>query len=339
MARPRSTPIPHLLVLGVLGLGCDEPAKAPAPSAPAPESKTTPADPTIPTSPAVPAKAPIDGTDPSGISVVSFVVEAPQQLTPLAATAEVTLTRDAADHTRVFMKAACRIGDSTHVDTYDDLLIGETVKRGATVKLDERFFGGRMYREGDVLGDCDVWLSVRVVIPETGGQYREYPLDARCLRGGTVLDQGCAPTPTVTAAKPLMAASVDLSILRTEVVPSNRTDSGHLLDFVVELTGKDAVGPRWDLEGDVKCQGGGRSTHRHENLLGVDLQELGPGQKGRNDFSSYAKAEETLDVPPQQCELTITGTRHRDDPVISLGTWCYAPDQPLRASACPAGGA
>lgn len=336
---PRSTPIQCLVVLGILGLGCDEPAKAPAPSdPPTTAGKTAPADPTTPTEPAEPATAPpIEGEDASGLALLSFVVESPQQLTPVAATAKLRLTRDAAEHTKVVLKAACQLGDATYVETLDDLLIGEDSKRDATVELDERFFGRRLYREGDPVQHCDFWLSVRVVVPDTGGQYREHLLGTRCMRGGKVLDRECAPMPTVTAAKPLTASSVSISILRTEVVENERTDSGHLLDFVAEVTGKEAVGPRWDLEGDVQCRGGGKSTHRHENLLGVDVQELGPDQKARNDITNYAKAEEALDVPPQQCEITITGTRREDDPVVPLGTWCYAPDQPLRAGPCPLG--
>lgn len=341
MPRLRSATIQCLLAAGVLGLGCDaspEAPASPAPASPAPAGgNTVPASPATPAVPETPASAPPGASDPSGLELVSFVVEPLQRLTPVAVTAELTLTRDAEEHARVVLKAACRIDGTTYVETDENLLIGNFGKQGTKTDFDVRFFGYRKYRVGDPLGDCDFWLSSRVVIPDTGGQFRERLLATRCLRGGEVLEQGCAAMPTVTAPRPLTESSVSVAIIHAEVVPEQGTERGHLLDFTVELTGNEAVAPRWDLEAEVVCQGGGKTTRRRGALLGVDIQELGPGEKGRNGFGRYAKPEETLDVPPEQCELAITGARLNDDRVVQLGTWCYTPQASIRTGSCPTG--
>lgn len=343
MPRSYRPALRSLLVLGVLGLGCDQPARAPTPEAKsetkteakieteakaATEIKAVPPDPTTPpapqTPPSPPASAAVDG-----LELTSFALETKKEPPWVAVAAKVKLERDGREFETLDFKAACRIGDAIHIDKGQRYLGGE--KQGTTIEFVARMFFQHMYGEASPPDTCDFWLSSRTRGLHDGGRYQEQLLAARCLRGGVLLDHDCAPLPPPAVGTPLTASSLGIALTRPELEPEK---DGYDLDFLVELTSNEAVGPLWILEADFACQVDGKPVFSRNTLLAAALHELSPGQKTRNT----AGPEEPLEAPPSQCEIVITGTARKEDPRVPMGTWCYRASEPLREGACPTAG-
>lgn len=337
MPRSYRPALRSLLVLGVLGLACDQPARAPTSETKVEtetktetktEIKAVSPDPTTPpvpqTPPSPPASAAVDG-----LELTSFALETKKEHPWVAVAAKVKLARDGREFETLDFKAACRIGDAIHIEKRQRYLGGE--KQDTTIEFVDRMFFEHMYGEAPPPDTCDFWLSSRTRGLHDRGRYQEQLLAARCLRGGMLLDHDCAPLPPPAADTPLTAASLGIALTRPELEPEKE---GYELDFLVELTSNEAVGPLWILEADFECQVDGKPVLSRNTLLAAALHELSPAQKTRNT----AGPTEPLAAPPSQCEIVITGTARKEDPRVPMSTWCYRASEPLREGACPTAG-